>query len=284
MADLADVENQLKALIVGWCYPNGTSQPSAMLLNGKAVPVKVGRGWPLADTLAQDLQAQVANVTIYSQPGAERLTTRYPRQWQVVTAPSPTLTATVSGRTVTIGGTVSSPQNVALIYAGIGYVYAVQAADTVNTVAAALSALVPGATSFGPVITAPGGYRLAAHVGGFGTAIRELRRQERLFQVTCWCATPEQRDALAGFIDAKFAGAGDPNGLEFITLPDGSAARLKYVRTAPTDRDALVQSYRRDLIYSVEYATTETLVAPQVTAFETRLEDASSNIISDHTV
>ncbi len=287
MADLSDAENTFKSLIVGWVYPTGTANPSAILDGGSPVPTKVGRGWPTKNALQADLLAKVANISIYSQPGSERLTTRYPREWQQLGTITTTLTATVSGRTITIGGAVSAPQNVAVLIGSKAYVYPVQPGDTLATIAAALASIIEvgvSATSSGPVITVSGDLALIGRVGGFGTVMRELRRQERLFQITVWCWSPEQRDAVASFIDIKFAGAGQDNGLEFITLPDGSSARLKYVRTAPADKDELSGAFRRDLIYSLEYATTETMTAPQIVAFETKIEDPSANIIIDQTV
>ena len=273
MADLSDVEKALDALITGWAYPNGTAQPSA--LQG-AIPVKVGRGWPTADGLKADLAARVAHVSVYSAPGSERQTTRYSREWQTLTEASPTITAAITGSTITLGGKVTAPQLVAVLAYGEPVVYAAQPADTLATIAAGLVALISlngAASSSGPALTVPTP-RLGVSVGGFGTIWRELRRQERLVQVTIWCATPEQRDVVASFVDAHFAGAGTDNGLEFINLADGSAARLTYARTAPTDADQLSGAFRRDLIYSVEYATTETRQVPQVVAF---VVDASAN-------
>lgn len=51
----------------------------------------------------------------------------------------------------------------------------------------------------------------------------------------------------------------------FLTMPDGSAARLRYRNSAMSDdlqKDCL---FRRDLFYSVEYATTQTEAETQVT-------------------
>ncbi len=272
MADLADVENALKGLIVGWTYPSGSTQPSAVQVGGKALTIATMRGWPDANYLKADLAKGIVDISIYSQPGSERLTTRYPREWEQVSVAPTTITVASSGDQVILSGTVSTPQNVAILIGFQAYLHAVQASDTLATIAAALAALIPGATSSGPVITVPAS-RPQGRVASFGTAIRELRRQERLFQITIWSATPEQRDAVAGFIDQKFAGARDPNGLEFIQLPDGTQGRLKYQRTVATDKDELSGSFRRDLIYSVEYATTEVMSGAQVVTFDVALSE-----------
>ena len=278
MADLADVETALKALIVGWLYPGGVG---AGQVSAAGMPVLVARGWPTKDGLEASFKANAAQISIYSQPGAERLTTRYPRQWVTMAQPVDTITATASGATVTFGGAISMPQNIAVLVGRKTYLHAVQFSDTLASIAAALAAEVAGASSSGATLTVPSPAGLKARVGGVGKVARELRRQERLFQITIWADTPEQRDALAGFVDAKFAGAGDASGLEFITLPDGFSARVQYVRTAPTDKDELSGSFRRDLIYSVEYATTETTNAPQIVAFETKASDPEGDLLFD---
>jgi hypothetical protein len=275
MADLSDVEATLVGIITGAAYPNGTTEPSA--LSG-AVPVKVGRGWPLKDALQADLAAGVANVSVFSQPGAERNTTRFSRAWRQLTAADPTITLTLTDTTVSLGGSVSPPQNIAVITAGVAYVYAIQAGDSLSTIASALAALVPGASSTGPVLTAPNAAELNAHVGGQGSMIRELSRQERLWMISIWCQTPTQRDVVAPFVDTALKGLGLANEREFIALPDGSFGRLLYVRSAVIDRDELVGSYRRDLIYSVEYPTTETQGVPQIVTVQVELDACGSEI------
>jgi hypothetical protein len=274
VADLADVETAIKGLLVGAIYPTGTANPSAIICQGEPVPVKVGRGWPTVSALGPDLAAGVANVTIYSQPGSERNTTRFPRDWAPLTPAAATITVLIVGSTITLGGTISTPQNVAIVNADVAYVYAVQPGDTLASIASSLAAQITvntPATSNGPVITLSAPTGLSARAGGVGAMIRELRRQERLFQISTWCATPEQRDAVASFVDETLAGMGLPNGREFITLPDGSKGRLLYVRSVEIDRDALVQSYRRDLIVSVDYATTDTQAVGQIVTIETTI-------------
>jgi hypothetical protein len=271
LADLSDVETTLKALIVGWVYPNGTTEPSAI---AGGVPVKIGRGWPTKDALQADYAAGVANISIYSQPG-------YPREWLLITAPATTIMGSVSGQTVTLSGSVSTPQNIAVLVGKAAYLYTVQPTDMLTSIAASLADLIPGSESTGAALTIGSGQSVQFRAGGVGQMLRELRRQERLFQVTVWCATPEQRDVVASFVDSQLAGFGNDEGLEFINLPDGSTGRLKYSRTAPTDKDEISGGFRRDLIYSVEYPTTETKPFAEVIAVETRLQDPYANTITD---
>ncbi len=264
MADLIDVENALVALISQTLYPNGTGQASAA-----GIPVKVYPGWPTSSQLDADLRAGTANVSVY--PGAaERNTTRYPKTWQTLAVNMPTLTLTVSGQTVTVGGAVPAPffaHNFALLVSGKNYVYALQATDTLTSIATALAALLavdyPGTTSSGAVITLPVNAHIAAgKVGTIGTSIREVRRQERVFQITAWCDTPAHRDAVVQPVDIALAAT------EFLTLADGSAARVIYKGSPVTDATQKAKLYRRDLLYTVEYATTQVETDTQVVAMQ----------------
>jgi hypothetical protein len=117
----------------------------------------------------------------------------------------------------------------------------------------------------GAILASMGAYWPAPSVGittrieGVGSVIREVCRQKRSFQLTFWCATAEQRDAIAPPCD-KYLKATD-----YLTLPDGMQARLRYERSAVSDKGENEALYRRDLIYSVEYGTTQTINAPKVT-------------------
>lgn len=264
MADLSQVRDTLKSILTAAIYPTGTANPSAILNGSTPIPCALLAGWPLKDQLQQDLAAGVATVSIYPVPGMEKNTSRFPRQWTQLVGPVTTTTAATTSTTVTFGGTVMTPQNVAVIANNQAYLYAVQSGDTLASIAAALAALISGSSSVGPVLTIPDAVGLVARVGGVGTLIRELRRQERQFQITCWCNTPEQRDIVAPFVDGVLIGAGLPNGREFIALPDGSRARSLYERSLEIDADQLAGAFRRDLFYSLEYATTDTEAATQI--------------------
>lgn len=261
MADLADVENALVALIAQTLYPNGTGQPSVT-----GTPAIIYAGWPTSSRLDADLlalsQGQVGgkiHVSVFP-TNTERNTTRYMRQWQPVSNPTPTLTLTISGQQVTVGGTVSTPQNVMLMVGHQPYVYAVQGADTLTSIATALAALIPGASSAGPIVTlAASAVLTAARVGGSGTSIMETRRQERVMQITAWADTPARRDAVIQAIDPVLAQ------IQFLTLVDQTAARLIYRSSRKDDMVQKANLYRRDLLYSVEYATIASETDTQVT-------------------
>jgi hypothetical protein len=266
MSDLSDVLSALAAIVGQTVYPNGTNQPS---LTGNLVFIYPG--WPSPAKLDQDLAAGNVNISIFPK-NEERNTTRYPTDQQVTVPANPTLTATISGQTVTIGGTNNGQaQNIAINVNGTPYVYAVQPTDTLPGIATAFSILTGGANT-GPVITLPPTARiLSARVGAAATVAAELKRQEKVFMISIWANSPQIRDLLAGPIDTALAG------IENLTMPDGYAARLIYKNTTQTDGLQKENLFKRDLNYSVEWATTKAGTAQQVIVGVENLTDPNQS-------
>lgn len=258
MADTSDVENAFVTLVAATVYPNGTGQPS--IVNAG---VKVFRGWPNSASLDTDLAAGAAQISIFPPEGMERNTTRYPREEADVAAPVHTVTATVNGNTVTIGGTISSPQNI-IVACGVGqsFSYAVQTNDTLALIATNLAALIaasfPGTAASGAVITVAGKPGiLQARIAGQAQVWTRQSQQEKTYWITCWCPTPAMRDVLAPAIDVAL------KQLDWINLADGSRGRLRYASSRVSDEAQKVQIYRRDLVYTVEYETATVSPAPE---------------------
>jgi hypothetical protein len=257
MADESQVLDTLVGVIAGALYPNGTGQPSAA-----GMPCRVYRGWPNAAQLDADLAAGTSHVSIFARNGVEQVKTRYLWDWQQIAPPVHTITTAVSGTTLTFGGTISTPQNVAVqAPGGATVVYAVQATDTLSGLASAIQALLSAkgvaCSAAGPVLTAPGGFTFA-RVAGIGAVIREIRRQNKSIQVTLWCSSPGNRDAVAQVIDPALAA------INFIALPDGSSGLVRYERTTSDDAPQKELLWRRDLFYWVEYPTTQVQSAYEV--------------------
>lgn len=261
MADLTDVAATLVNVIAGIVYPNGTGSPSVA-----ATPIVIYHGWPNPQQLDTDLAVAKCHVSVFPRP-EERITTRYAPDWKPTTLNTSTLTLSIVGQTFVVAGAVppaGNPHNVMAFANGKPYVYAVLVSDTLASIATALAALiavdVPGTTSAGAVVTLPNAARLtAARVGVTGTSTREVRRQERLFQIGIWADTPTHRDAIAQTIDSVLAFT------TFITLPDQSAGRLIYKNSLVSDLFQKDRLYRRDLMYTVEYGTTQTETETQIT-------------------
>ena len=96
-------------VIAGVVYPAGTGQPPIA-----SVGVKVYHGWPDRNTLNADIAAGRAHVSVWPTPTV-RPTTGLSSDWYELSRTAATLTATVAGQTITIAGTVSVPQAVALL-------------------------------------------------------------------------------------------------------------------------------------------------------------------------
>lgn len=261
MADINDVETALVNLVAAALYPNGTGQASAA-----GVPVVVYPGWPTASRLDADLLAGKTHVTVFP-TAVERNTSRYPRVWQQQTLNAVTLGMTVGGQQVTIGGAMPAPFTphvLNVMVNGVPHPYQVLATDTLAAIATALAALVaadvPGTAAAGAVITLPAGARInAVRVGVTGIAIRELRRQEREFRISVWSDTPDHRRAVAGIVDVALGA------VDRVVMPDGTGARVLYRSNMDVDSQQKAKLYRRDFMYSIEYATTQTEVETQIT-------------------
>jgi hypothetical protein len=257
MADQSDVENAFVAAIASALYPNGTKAASAV--GNPAATCRVYRGWPLSAALNADLAAGVVNVSVFP-AGSPRNTTRYPARWTVTSKTIPTLTVVVRQNIVTFTGTPAAGQMAGIAVDGQTFVYIVQTGDTTALIAAALAAQITLAGFFvqnsGAILAVPGAASLTARVEQAQSAFMESRRQSQAFRVTCWCPDPELRDRTAAVIDSALANTA------FLTLADGSSARITLDGGATIDQMENAGLYRRDLLYAADYATIATAAQP----------------------
>jgi hypothetical protein len=261
MADMTEVADVLVGVIAAIVYPNGTDRPSPSGVNAK-----VYQGWPEPAKLQADLPTHLAHVSIF--PGAERITTRRFPEWQQMSAPAPTLTVAVAGTSITIGGTVTVPQAVALIIDGQDFAYGVQATDTLDAIAAALAAqvsAVQAASAAGPVLTIPGAHRLVARTVANGISAKEVAREQRPFKVSIWAGCYDDREPLAKLIGPALAA------LVRLDLPDGTTADVTYAGSLQIDDEQRQGIYRRDITLSIEFPTIVTRVDNQVAIVQTNL-------------
>ncbi len=262
MADVSDVWNALASFISGILYPNGTGQPSALSYNGSPLAFRVYPGWPVTEDLNADLAAGVVNVNVYALP-AERVESVLPGPAQITSAPAPTLTLTAmqisGGYTATVGGSVTAGNVVSLNVNGTGYAYAAKSTDTLDSVASALSALIPGSSVSGSIITIPGAWQAVARVAAPQTAISGVKQQSKPFQIVTWASSPIVRDQVAAFVDSALGGT------YRLTLADGSMCVLAYERTVIDDLLQKENAWRRDLFYRATYMTTQSQTYTPVT-------------------
>jgi hypothetical protein len=271
VADQSDVETVLTTLISGVLYPNGTGSPSAV---GPAC--RIYRGWPNPSALDADLAAGVVNVTVYPRNGVERNTSRYPRLWQTLTPPVHTLAVSVLNNVITVSGTIATPQNVVVFVGQTDiFVYAVQSNDTLTTIATAVATLIAasyaGTSNVGAVITVGStGKALTARIASTGTSIMELKRQQKEFLIIAWTNTPAMRDTVTSLVDAQLSSN------VRILLPDGTYGTLIYARSLINDAPEKELLYRRDLVYMVDYATTQSRTDYEIGAMQSQIQAATS--------
>jgi hypothetical protein len=246
MADLTDVLNTLSDSVSGFVYPTGKSNPSIAAVN-----VNIEPGWPVRETLDDQIRAGNALITIFPEE-TESIGPIFERVQVLNTQSAPTITATVSVDTITIGGTVTLPQAIVTVVNGTNYGYALQEADTTDTIATNIAALLPSASAIGNVITVLGSYSLDTVVSTAYTSSVDLGRQNRSIMISCWCPTPQIRTTLGSAIIVYFKTN------YRILLPDNFWANLFYQHTREIDMLEKQNVFRRDVIIRVLYATTST--------------------------
>jgi hypothetical protein len=253
MADQSDVEVALVDLVSAALYPNGTGAASI-----PGPDCRIYRGWPNSSGLDKDLADGKINITVFPGTGAGRTTTRYADQWYG--APTqPSMNAVVIGTSVTFSGEAQIGQIAGIRIDGRCYVYRIQTGDTLELVAANLAAMARDKCFVRlsmRTLTIVGAGAVQARVVADAPAQKEIRRQEQDFRATCWCPTPASRDATAAAIDSSLSRN------RFLVLPDGTQGRLVYCGTTVFDQSQNASLYRRDLMYSVEYATVLTASQP----------------------
>lgn len=254
MADLTDVQSALVAGIAQTLYPNGTAQPSAVTAVCRIYP-----GWPVSASLDADMAAGAVNVSVFGTQMSRAVTQMQP-QWQTLTITPTRLSASVSGLTITLSGTPTTPQAVTVTQGQNAWSYGVQATDTLSSICTGLAALIPGSTSIGATLTLNGGGVPAVAFALPASVVQEVGRQKQIFQVSVWAPTPVLRAAVASLIDPQVR-------INYrLTMPDGTAAEVRFVGSADDDSLDKRTTFVRHLRYEVEFATTQTQTTTTVTA------------------
>jgi len=268
MADLGDVADTLVNLISAALYPNGVSAGSPVGVN-----FRIYRGHPGPDVLESDMQAgfsdaagawalqtpsaRIVHICVNPRPGVARVVPPYVfAPPSAPTIPAETITATVSGQTVTIGGTVSAGQGVAVAQNGLAAGAVAGSTDTAATLATALaaslvSAGIAGTTASGAVVTLPGTAQVQA--GGFVQAVtlQEVRRQIQVYEVTLYVPGRDLRDTVSAALTPVVPS------MRRISLADGTAGLLDTVSPIEVDDDKPEKAllFIRKLYYGVEFPT-----------------------------
>lgn len=258
MADLNEVSAALRTVVV-------TALTDNPALGGLSIDVYAG--WPDALRLDAGLKAGAMHISIF--PKADKVIDSLGSDWQKVSYVTPTITAVRFNSTVTFAGTYAAPCNIAVIAGRVAYVMAVTS-GTPTSIAAAFAAAIPGATAVGVVLTAPN--TSSAFVGGFGTSIKETRREAREYQVTVWANCFNSRDVVASVMDAAVSDV-----FRFVVptaaLSDWEYANLRYLRSMSDDGAQAAGVYRRDFFFEVEYAVTLTRQDAAIVTVQTNYQN-----------
>ena len=258
MADLSDVVTTLAKLADAAIYPNGDAQAS---ISGAAVTI--APGWPVPKQLDAIIAAGNAMFTVYPMPGMDANVTRFlGEEPAAVAAPMASLSMTVAGNQVTVGGTIKAGEAAFVAVNRLPYSHQVAGTDTLDSIAAALAAAIPNASAAGAVVTIGGSvFEVEASVSMVVALQEEIARQRRVFMLTTWAPTVPARDAIASGVDVAFKAIPGRR----ILLPDNSYGILIYRGTLQTDDLGTRRIYRRDLRYEVEYATTQQSTSNTIT-------------------
>jgi hypothetical protein len=279
MADIQDVLDTIVTQVTGYLYPNGTANPPVA---GAGATVRVYSDWPTLAQLNTDLPAGISHVTVYPFR-TDRNTTRYAPRAHVQSITAATLTLASAGASITVGGAMPvpfTPHNLAVLIGDTPFVYAVQASDTLSSIATGIATLLalayPGTTSSGAVVSVPAGVAVrATRVGTTAGIAQEWERQQHRIQISVWAPDIATRKAIGAVIKTAFAP------INFLTMPDGFGARIQYHRTMLWDenQNETVRIYRRDLFYEVEYATTTQQEVATVVAFNLNAQTPTGDTI-----
>lgn len=210
-------------------------------------------GDPLKQNLDAQLKARnIINIAVFEANGMTRNTTRFNRRYELPIINLATLTLAVAGKTVTVGGMITANESAMVIVNGTGYAHKVLSNDTVNTIASALAALIPGASAVNNVVTIPSAYRLIARVSTQGTARRILHSQESIVRARVIAPTNSMREWAANTLQIAL-GEND----YWLTMPDSVNAFIKPKGIQENNQYELSQSFVRDYLYLVEYHTVQ---------------------------
>lgn len=253
MADVSDVEKLIVQTIAKALFPSINYLPGDSQISSAGCSVRLYRGWPVPGELDKDLAQGICNVSVFPAPNVARNTTRFAPDPYTVGHGAPTLTATISGRLITFGGTGGAGQVVGIATGkpwSATYAYRLTAQDTPSSVAAAFAATIPGASASGSVLTLQINGSIYANVVADAISATDIRRQEQWLKITVWAPNPTIRDAVAPIVDVAIQ-----NTRRF-TFPDGSISGYpKYHGSFVTDGMQEKRIFRRDITFSVDYAT-----------------------------
>lgn len=248
MAFILQLEEHIARQIGLVVYPDGLTSPS---ITGNAV--KVITGFPIKSELDSDLGQGISVVSVFPVGGMERNVTRYLREWTELSRPDTTIFLELVGNEITVSGAADAEQ-VCLVRMPDGdYSYETVSGDTLDIVATNLASSIPGATALGSVITLPVSTGVSVFVSVYVTMGREVKRQQKVYNMFVWSPTVTSRAIIGDAIDLHFA-----ENTRQLLLADDFYIYFFYHGTIEEDMLQKHNIFKRCLEYNVEYPTVVT--------------------------
>lgn len=260
MASTDDVSRFLATRVADVLYPGGEKLPSVV----NAV-VNIYPGWPERGALQEGIEAGGVHISVWPLPTERPVNTPLGKPVRFQAKGTLTLQFSVNGSIIAVRGVASALTNVHIDLDGRAFFFHFHAGITAEKVIHVISQTLPRSFALAGTVCVMAVNRIQVYATTAGTVVRELRRQIKDFQITVWAPTPELREKVGTTIDRAFSEQCH------IDLDDGAPALLFYARQFDSDRAENWHVYRRDLIFSVNFATTQTLTAPEVTHVEVTL-------------
>lgn len=240
----------------------------------------IAPGWPNMPDLTKQMEQVPAQyfVSLFPLP-TERLTTRFLNEPEGYISTTPaTVVASISGNIVTFSGTVTAGQNVTIVVdpgeSGAVATYQTKTGDTLASIASSIAALVTApysATASGDSVTVTGATTIVCNVGGSAVVGQEVMRTERHFQISVWCPDAPTRSLIFNAIKILLAQ------VYFLTFPDTSKGRLKYVSSPWNDDMQQDTLYFLKAVYCVEWGEVAQETRTQITATQISIQETLAN-------
>ncbi|GCE82502.1 hypothetical protein [Komagataeibacter diospyri] len=268
MADISTISTTIAAALATVLCPDGTASGA---ITGRPLIIRRG-GLTQADLGAavRTLQQGCDFITIADLAESwARVDEPLGRPWRMdATAPA-TVHMTVSGATATVTvdvgtipcGTVGlRAHGLPGIMGDACSLHVATATDTAATIAATIASALPGATASGACIMLPA--TAVAHPINAGTlrARCVARRQQQVFVITAWSATPAARDVMGCAISDALALT------DWLTDENGSTFRIEARATTNDDTAMNRGIFSRSARFLVTYDSDLTRVVPAMLA------------------
>jgi hypothetical protein len=234
----------------------------------------VMRDWPVTAWLDTELRAGRVVVAIVDTGIDENVTDRM--RGEVVVAPAaPQVTIARLGSVITVGGTPTFGDQVAIVIDSRRAVaVAVMPGDTraslVARLAVELSAIGVGSEQSGSVLTVLGPVADVRR-GARAAVLENIGQVRSVLQVTTWAPTAAARQS---FGDAILSAAFD---LRHVAMPDGSRARFVVEGIGDTKDPDTLAFWRRDVRVAATVTVARATTRPTILVPATTIEDHASD-------